>query len=175
MMPTNFALSIVSAREGVPFPAAAECAALLIVFEILRETSVRMPNVIGQMLGIVGAIVIGESAVSARIVSAPMVIIVGLSALTSLMIPRLKSAMIYYRFLMLFWASVLGLYGYIFVFCLLVVKLLSVRSFGVEYVDNLFSFDLQQMKDGFWRTQWKNMIERPKKIAKDPIRQIKRE
>lgn len=175
MMPTNFALSIVSAREGVPFPAAAECAALLIVFEILRETSVRMPNVIGQMLGIVGAIVIGESAVSARIVSAPMVIIVGLSALTSLMIPRLKSAMIYYRFLMLFWASVLGLYGYIFVFCLLVVKLLSVKSFGVEYVNNLFSFDFQQMKDGFWRTQWKNMIERPKKIAKDPIRQIKRE
>lgn len=175
MMPTDFALSISSAREGVPFPVAVECAALLIVFEILRETSVRMPNVIGQMLGIVGAIVIGESAVSARIVSAPMVIIVGLSALTSLMIPRLKSAMLYYRFLMLLWSSFIGLYGYIFVLGLLIVKLLSIKSFGEEYVKYLFSFNPQQMKDGFWRTSWKNMIERPKDMANDIVRQIKRD
>jgi len=175
MMPSVFALSIVSARDGVPFPAAVECAALLTVFEILRETSVRMPNVIGQTLGVVGAIVIGESAVSARIVSAPMVIIVGLSALTSLMIPRLKSAMLYYRFLMLLWSSIIGLYGYFFVLGLLIVKLLSMKSFGEDYVEYLFSLDFQKIKDGFFRTQWKNMRERPKNMAKDLIRQRKRD
>lgn len=171
MMPSNFALSIVAAREGVPFPAAAECAALLLVFEILRETSVRMPNVIGQMLGIVGAIVIGESAVSAKIVSAPMVIVVGLTALTSLMVPRLKSAVLYYRLLLLFWSSIIGLYGYIFGCGLLIVRLLSMKSFGENYVSYFIAPNIQQMKDSFVRVQWRKMIERPADLSKDLVRQ----
>lgn len=171
MMPTNFALSIIAAREGVPFPAAVECAALLLVFEILRETSVRMPNVIGQMLGIVGAIVIGESAVSAKIVSAPMVIVVGLTALTSLMVPRLKSAVLYYRTLLLLLSSMIGLYGYIFGCGLLLIRLLSMKSFGEDYTAYFFSFDFQQMKDALFRVQWRKMIQRPKNMSCDLVRQ----
>ena len=130
-----------------------------------------MPNVIGQMLGIVGAIVIGESAVSAKIVSAPMVIVVGLTALTSLMVPRLKSAVLYYRLLLLFWSSIIGLYGYIFGCGLLIVRLLSMKSFGENYVSYFIAPNIQQMKDSFVRVQWRKMIERPADLSKDLVRQ----
>ena len=171
MMPTNFALSIAGSRAGVPFPVFVECAGLLLVFEILRETSVRMPTAVGQSLSVVGAIVIGESAVNAKIVSAPTVIVVGITALAGLMIPRLKAAMIIYRAFLLLCAAFIGLYGYIFGCCLIVLRLLETKSFGVDYLSYLISLEPQQMKDTVVRVPWTRMIQRPKGIAADLFRQ----
>lgn len=79
LIPTDLLISISAARQGIPFPTIIEALSLLIVFEILRETGTRMPTYIGQALSIVGALVLGTAAVDARLVSAPMVIIIGLS------------------------------------------------------------------------------------------------
>lgn len=88
LLPTNFLLSITSAREGVPFPAVIEALLMEFLFEGLREAGVRLPKAVGSAVSIVGALVIGEAAVTAGIVSAPMVIIVTITGIASFVIPR---------------------------------------------------------------------------------------
>ena len=83
LIPTSLLLSISAARIGVPFPTIVEALFLVTVFEILREAATRMPTFIGQTISIVGALVLGQAAVDARIVSAPMIIVVGLTGITS--------------------------------------------------------------------------------------------
>lgn len=171
MMPTVFTLSIISSREGVPFPVIVECIGLLIIFEILRETSARMPGIIVQTLGIVGAIVIGESAVSAKLVSSTMVVVVGISILTGLMIPRLKSAVFYYRLFILICASIIGLYGYVFGISVMIISILSLKSFGVSYAESILKESSQQLKDTFVRVPWAFMIKRPDELSDNKVRQ----
>ena len=79
MIPTSLMLSIAAAISKVPFPTVVECVGMLFIFEVLRETGIRTPNKIGQALSIVGALIVGQAAVEARIVSAPVVIVVALA------------------------------------------------------------------------------------------------
>jgi Bacillus/Clostridium GerA spore germination protein. len=164
-VPTQLIMSISAARQGVPFPAAVEAFVLLFVFEILRETGTRMPTVIGQALSIVGALVLGQAAVDARFVSAPMVIVVALTGITGLTIPRIKGATIIIRDTFLILASVIGLFGFTFGFIGLLIHLFEMRSFGVPYMYNLTSFETQDLKDTAIRAPWAYMKYRPKFIA----------
>ena len=85
LIPTSLLLSISAARQDIPFPTVVELLGMLVVFEILREAGTRMPIYIGQALSIVGALVLGQAAVQARMVSAPIIIIVALSGKKSLL------------------------------------------------------------------------------------------
>jgi spore germination protein KA len=161
MIPTPLIMSIYAARQGVPFPTVIQLIILLITFEILRETGTRTPSYIGQALSIVGALVLGSSAVEARLVSAPIVIVVGLSGITGLLIPKIKSASVLLRFVFLIFSSLLGLYGYIFGMAALLIHLFSIRSFGVPYMSNLSSLHLQELKDTAIRLPWWYMKDRP--------------
>lgn len=154
MLPTPLIMSISAARQGVPFPAAIEALALLVTFEILRETGTRMPTQIGQALSIVGALVLGQAAVEARFVSAPMVIVVALTGITGLAIPRLKGASIVIRLIFLSFASIIGLYGYIFGVTGLLIHLFEMRSFGVPYMLSLMTLNPQDLKDTAIRAPW---------------------
>lgn len=87
MLPTPLLLSIYAARQNVPFPTALETLLMLLVFEMLRESGARMPGIMGQALSIVGALVIGQAAVTAKIVSAPIVIVVAFTGICGLMVP----------------------------------------------------------------------------------------
>jgi spore germination protein KA len=143
---------------------------MIVVFEILRETGLRMPASIGQTLGVAGAIVIGTSVVEAKIISAPIIIIVALAGITGLMIPRLKGAVILLRLVFLIACSIIGLYGYIFIVIGLLIHLLNLRSFGVPYMSTFSPNNLQDVKDTVIRAPWWDMLTRPKFIAKDKIR-----
>lgn len=171
LIPTPLVLSITAARQGVPFPTVVELLGLLVVFEILREAGTRMPTYIGQALSIVGALVLGQAAVQARFVSAPIVIIVALAGITGLMIPALTGVSIIARTIFLFLSSALGLYGYVFGMLAIGIHLFSMRSFGVPYMTNLTSLRLQDLKDTFIRAPWWYMEYRPKFLApKNPRR-----
>jgi len=171
MMPTNLALSIISARSSVPFPVIIEALGLIIVFEIIRETALRMPSNVSQAFSIVGAIVIGDSAVKAKFVSVPIVIIVSLSALTGLMIPRLRAAVFFYRILLVLLAGYLGLYGYIFGVILMTVQLLDTKSFGINYTAYITVPDFKNQNDIYLRLPWNFMIKRPWGLSKNRFRQ----
>lgn len=165
MIPTSLAMSIAEARQGIPFPSIVEAFGLLVIFEILRETAARMPPNVGMTLGIVGALVIGQAAVEARFVSATMIIIVALSGITGLMIPKAKGASILLRTAFLLFASYLGLYGYIFGLIGLMIHLFTLNSFGVPYMSSLTSYNTQDLKDTVIRAPWWNMNFRPRYFA----------
>ena len=165
MVPTPLIKSIAAARQGVPFPTVIETLGLLITFDILRETGTRMPQQIGQALSIVGALVLGQAAVEARFVSAPVIIIVALTGITGLAIPRIKGAQIIIRLILLLFSSIIGLYGYIFGLIGLLIHLFGLRSFGVPYMLGLMDFKSQDIKDTAIRVPWIYMKYRPKFIA----------
>lgn len=165
MIPTPLLISIAAARQNVPFPSAIELILLLLVFDILRETGIRMPSFIGEALSVVGALVVGTAAVEARFVSAPMVIIAALAGITELGTTRLQGASILLRLVFILFASVLGLYGFIFGIVGLLIHLYSLRSFGVPYMLNLMNLNPEDIKDTVIRAPWPYMKYRPNFIA----------
>lgn len=167
MLPTPLLLSVTMARQGVPLPTVLEAVVMLIVFELLRETGIRMPSSIGQALSIVGALVIGQAAVSARLVSAPMIVVVALTGITGLLMPRMKGAIIIIRFVLLFLSSILGLYGYIFGMMGLLIYLLNLRSFGIPIMNSVSVEGLHGRQDLYVRFPWWFVVNRPKFMAID--------
>ena len=172
MIPTSLLLSITSARLGIPFPTIVEALLLVLVFEILRESGTRLPEPVGSAVSIVGALVIGQAAVEARFVSAPITIVVALTGITGFLVYSMSSAVIVIRFIFIILAGFLGLYGYIFGIIGLLIQLMSMRSFGIPYMLNLGSLNKQDIKDTIIRAPWWYMYYRPKLISeKDPMRQ----
>ncbi|MDF2960008.1 MAG: hypothetical protein K0S39_1743 [Paenibacillus sp.] len=139
MIPTTLLISVAGDREGVPFPALVEALLMEVTFEALREAGVRLPKPVGQAISIVGALVIGEAAVQAGIVSSAMVIVVAVTAIASFVIPAFNIAISIrmLRFPLMAVASVLGLYGVMLGLLALLIHLCSLNSFGVPYLTPL--------------------------------------
>jgi hypothetical protein len=135
LIPTKLLISVAAAREGVPFPTIIEALLMEFVFEGLREAGIRLPKAVGQAVSIVGALVVGQAAVQAGIVSAPTVIIVATTGIASFSIPRynLGTALRLIRFAMLILAGIFGFYGITLGFITLTIHLVNLRSFGVPY------------------------------------------
>ena len=161
LLPTTLAITVSKLRSGVPFPVVVECLILLLVFEVLKESGVRMPQSLGHALSVVGGLVVGEAAVSAKLISAPMLIIVALSGISGLMIPRLEEAVYYMKFLLVVVSAIFGLYGFIAAQLVFVIHILSLRSAGVDYTVSLKKADFQSLKDTAIRAPWSKMIRRP--------------
>ncbi|OES46609.1 spore germination protein [Domibacillus iocasae] len=142
MIPTQLAIIIAAQRESVPFPAFVEALIMEVTFEILREAGIRMPKAIGSTVSIVGALVIGQAAVQAGIVSPAMVIIVSMTAIASFATPSYAVAISarLVRFVFMISAATFGFYGIILAFIMLTVHLCSLRSFGVPYMSPLAPF-----------------------------------
>jgi spore germination protein KA len=170
LLPTSLAISISGARNGVPFPSVIEALLLIGIFEILRETGLRMPQNVGHALSIVGGLVIGQAAVEAKLVSAPMLIIIALSGIAGLMLPRLKGIISYGRVILVLLAHIWGLFGYLTGLCALLILIFSLNSFGIDYTSSLKQIDFQSFKDTLIRAPWRNMINRPVGISKNRIR-----
>jgi len=167
LIPMNLAISIASARKSVPFPAMVEVIAMGLVFEVLREGGVRLPKPVGQAISIVGAIVLGEAAVGASLVSAPMIIVVGVTGVAGFVVSQLNDTAVLLRILLVFTSSVLGLYGFLFGMIGIVLQLASMESFGVPYLSSLTSLTFQGSKDTIVRLPWWKMIMRPRHLAPD--------
>ncbi|MBQ7726010.1 MAG: spore germination protein [Clostridia bacterium] len=172
MLPTALAITDTKLRSGVPFPLVAECLLLLLVFEVLKESGVRMPQSLGHALSVVGGLVVGEAAVSARLISAPMLIIVALSGISGLMIPRLETAAIYMKLILVIAASLFGFYGFIAVLMVFLIHILSLESVGISYTVSLRKIRPQNLKDTVIRVPWNDMTERPP-FSRDRIRMRK--
>ncbi len=174
MIPLNLLLSIVNSRDAVPFPAALEMFILLILFDLLREAGLRLPKPIGGTIGTVGGIVLGQSIVSARIVSAEMIIIVAVCAITSFLTPKLDIEIILSRTFLLISAATLGIYGFALGVIAILVYLSSLNSFGVEYLSYLSAINPQAIKDIYARVPWSHMKLRPTAIQRLNITRLRR-
>ncbi len=161
LLPTHFALSVAALRAGVPMSSVSECIVLILIFEILKEAGLRMPQSLGHALSIVGGLVVGQAAVEAKIISAPMLIAVAFSGIAGLLVPRLKGVIFYMRLILVLAAAVLGLYGYIVVASLFVIRIFGFKSFGMDYTLSLETPDFEHLKDTFFRAPWPRMKHRP--------------
>ena len=170
MMPTPLFISIAFERQSVPLPAALEIFILLIVFDLLKEAGARMPNSIAQALSIVGALVIGQSAVEAKLIAAPMVIVVSFTGITSLLTPKINPATIMIRFSLLFLASNLGLFGFFIGYSLFLIHILNLTSLNTPQLSFTGIFKVQKIKDIFIRLPWYKMKRRPSLITNNKTR-----
>ncbi|WP_018923636.1 spore germination protein [Salsuginibacillus kocurii] len=168
MVPTQLMISIAAAREPIPFPALVEAFVMEIIFEVLREAGLRLPKQIGPAVSIVGGLIIGEAAVQAGIVSAPMVIVVALTGISSFAIPRYSAgiAIRMLRFPLLILAGGLGLLGVILGIIAIIVHLCALRSFGVPYLTPIAPMEFRDIKDVLIRApKWK-LTTRPRLSGK---------
>ncbi|WP_077620828.1 spore germination protein [Bacillus sinesaloumensis] len=174
LLPTNLLFSVAASRDKVPFPAVVEVLLMEITFEALREAGLRLPRPIGSTVSIVGALVIGQAAVEAGIVSAPLVIVVSTTGIASFMFPNypLTGAIRLLRFIMIFLAGTLGFYGILLGVFFILGHLVQLRSFGVPYLAPMAPFNFNNMKDIFVRVPWWKMDERPEQTGKRNIKRV---
>ncbi|PKM79948.1 MAG: spore germination protein [Firmicutes bacterium HGW-Firmicutes-14] len=167
MIPTPLALSIASSREAVPFPAVGEALIMGIFFEILREAGIRLPRPTGQAVSIVGALVIGQAAVEAGIVSQAMVIVVALTGISSFAIPAYNAAVagILLRVPLVILAGFFGLFGILTGLSLILIHLCGLKVFGINYLSIVTSAGEGEYKDFVVRAPWWSMFHRAGRIT----------
>ncbi|PLR66914.1 spore germination protein [Bacillus sp. UMB0893] len=167
MIPTPLLIAVAAQREAVPFPSLVEAIIMEVTFEILREAGIRMPKAIGSAISIVGALVIGQAAVQAGIVSPAMVIIVAITAIASFATPSYAIAISarLIRFIFMLSAATFGFYGIILTFIMMIVHLCGLRSFGVPYMAPFAPFIPTNTGDSFVRLPWWFLKERPRLIS----------
>lgn len=135
-LPTEMILAIAGARERVPFPSVGELLLMEFAFELIREAGLRIPGLLGSTIGIVGAIILGQAAVSANLVSPVTVVVIALTGLASFTIPdyRLAAAGRLLRFIFIALAYMLGLVGVALGLLMVTAILTNMKSFGVPYM-----------------------------------------
>ncbi|WP_339324601.1 spore germination protein [Paenibacillus sp. FSL W8-0194] len=164
MIPTTLLLNMTKSREQIPFPALVEALLMEITFEALREAGVRLPKQIGAAVSIVGALVIGQAAIAAGLVSSPMVMVVAITGIASFLIPHftLGITIRLLRFPMMLLAGTLGFFGLMMGFALILTHLFSLRSFGTPYTSIATVTHWNQLKDVAVRAPFWKMNRRPK-------------
>ncbi len=156
MIPTTLYLTIASTREGVPFPAVVEALMLELTFELLREAGLRLPRAIGPAVSIVGALIIGDAAVKAGLVSSLMVVVVAFTGIASFVIPAYNASVItrVARFGILVAAGILGLPGIIMALLIMLIRMENIESLGKPYLSPLSPINLAQISDVLVRRPW---------------------
>ena len=135
MIPTDLLIAIAQAKENVPFPTLVEVIAMETAFELIREAGIRIPGIIGNTIGIIGALILGQAAVEANLVSPVLIIVIAVTGLANFAIPNFSLAfgIRLLRFFFIFTGGVLGFYGMSLAFVGLGILLVSMKSFGVPF------------------------------------------
>ncbi|MBX9965993.1 spore germination protein [Priestia aryabhattai] len=149
LIPNTLMVSLMAQRERVPFPAIVEMLVMELAFEMLREAGIRMPRAIGPAVSIVGALILGQAAVEAGFVSAAVVIIVAISAISNFTLPStsIVNAARGFRFILIIVSAFIGLYGILLMTLCICLHISSLRSFGIPYFSPFAPFDFKEQKD----------------------------
>lgn len=163
MIPSKLVIAMAAGRSTVPFPSIVEALLMEVCIEILREASIRLPGPIGSTIGIVGALVVGQAAVQAGIVSPIMVIVVALTTIGSFVSPSYNAAIALrmLRFPAMIIASMFGLYGIMLFIIMMLIHLCSIKSFGIPYMAPFTPMRFKDLKDTFFRAPLYQMKNRP--------------
>lgn len=165
IIPTEFLVTIMNTTQGIPFSPFIELLFVVLLFEILYEANLRMPQYFGMAMSIVGALILGETAVNAGLVSPPAVMIVALSGITFYIVPSQAAQFSILRLLGLVIGAAVGLYG-ILIFCVFLISYLSsFDSYNSAYLAPTAPFIRDDQKDVFKRKIIKDMRTRPKSIS----------
>ncbi len=173
MLPVQLALSTQEAKKNVPFSSSAEVLVLLIAFEILIEAGLRLPKSVGTAMSILGGLVVGQSAVEAKLISPAVVVIVSLAGIAGFIMPNqdLSSGIRLTRFILALLASWGGFFGLVAGLIFLITHLCSLDNYGTAYLSPFVDTEERNHKDTLFRFPIKYFTKRPKDIA--PENQVK--
>ena len=174
LIPTVLLLAVLNAREGIPLPAFFEALLMEFFFELMREAGVRLPRPVGSAVSIVGALVIGDAAITAGIASPIMVIIVALTGIASFSIPQygIAVALRVLRFPLMISAALLGGFGMMICYLFILLHLCKLRSLGQPYLAPLAPFRIGTWKDVIFRAPLKYLLRHKRNLHKSkPSRQ----
>ena len=161
LIPLNFLLTIVGSIKGIPLSPSVEMFFTLFIFETLNEASIRMPRYVGIAMSVVGALVLGETAVNAGIVSTPTIMIVALSGICLYTVPDMTETLSVLRILFLIIGGSFGGYGIILTSVVLLTYLSGFESFTVPYLSPYSPLILNDLQDSFTLDFLANMKNRP--------------
>lgn len=157
LFPEDLLYSIVSSELRTPFPIMLEAIIIHLIFEIMREAGLRMPKTVGHAVSIVGALVIGDAAVTAGLIAAPMLIVVALTAISSFVIPSLYNSVAVLRLTFILLGGTMGIYGIFLGLIVLAVNMTAIDPYGVPYTSPIAPVILPAMRDVVFRQGWKRM------------------
>jgi spore germination protein KA len=148
-IPSKILINFAIQRDGVPFPTVLEALLMTLTFEILKETDTRVPSSIGSSLSIVGALVLGQAAVEAGIVSPIMVIVIAITSISGLIVSYLDTmnGIRWWRLIFLFSASIAGIIGIVIAGLMLLINITSIKSFGIPYLSPIAPFSRKNLGD----------------------------
>ncbi len=163
MLPDKLLLSVIRSKQDVPFSTAAETLGMLVAFELLQEAGLRLPESIGETVSIIGALIVGQSAVEARVISPIVVIVVAIAGITGFTTPNqdLASALRLCRFALVLLGLGMGLYGLVFGLMLLSYYLCTLESFGTAYLSPFCDGDGGELLRALLRLPLRRIRRRP--------------
>jgi spore germination protein KA len=173
LIPSDLIVPIMQARELVPFPLVMELLIAVVLYEIVREAGVRLPKQIGSALSIVGALILGEVAVSAGLIGAPTIVIVSISYIASFVITPIADVVALLRIFLIIASALFGSYGIVIAALGILIHTVSLTSFGVPYLAPFSPFYFRDWKDSLIRFPTRLMKYRPQSIPNEKEAKMK--
>ncbi len=174
LLPVKFLMTLMAATNNIPFPPAIEMLLVMTLFEVLNQASIRMPRYFGISLSVVGAIVLGDTAVKAGLISSPSVLVVALSAIGIFCVPDQVGPMSILRFLFLCVSAVTGFVGMIMLTLIIIAYLASLDNFGTPYLAPYAPRIVPDLQDGVMKANSSSMELRPYSIPTANRRRIRK-
>ena len=151
LLPYKLLIMLKAGRTFVPFPAYIEAFFMIVCFEILKETDIRMSQTSSSAVSILGGLILGDAAVSAGIVSPIMIIVIAISSISGLIFSSLELSNVLrtYKILLLILSSILGIYGVLIGLIYLIINLINTKTFNYKYLSPIYPFNKNEIKDSF--------------------------
>ncbi len=168
LLPRTLVANLVVSQEATPFPLMWEAVAAYLIYEVMREAGLRLPSSMGHAVSIIGGLVIGETAVRAGLISAPMIMVIALTAISSFVVPQLYPQAAVLRIILIFIGGAAGLFGLTLSMAVLAVNIAAIQPFGIPYTAPVSPLDIGQLRDVFIRLGWKRLGRHPARIEDLP-------
>ena len=174
IIPDNLLISIAIQRQGVPFPTVIETTLMLITFELLRESDIRLPNQMGAAVSIVGALVLGDAAVSAGIVSPIVIIVVAITSVSGLLFTDIDvvNGIRIWRFIFIIASTAMGLIGLVITTIMFITKLSSLEILEIPYLSAISPFNLKEQKNAILKFPKTKIKTRPSYLKTKQKRKV---
>lgn len=173
MVPTEILYNIVKAHQETPFPIMIETLVIHIIYEIVREAGIRLPKTVGHTISIVGALIIGDAAVTAGLISAPMLIIVALTAITSSTVSDLADPICVLRLVFILIGGTMGIYGVFLGAGIIILNISAQDSLGVPFTLPFAPVKFKLFRDAIIRSDWRKMSKKiydPQEFSSENIK-----
>lgn len=175
LFPDALLFNIASSEENAPFPLMFEALIIHFIYELMREAGLRLPRPIGHAVSIVGALVIGDAAVTAGLIGSPMVMVVAVTAISSFVVPNLYQSITVLRFLFILAGGIWGLFGITLGMAVIFCNLCAKHPLGVPETSPASPFSLYPMRDIFTRQNWKRLGKKEMLVQDLPGSRIKKD